>query len=128
MRSLSRSRTGGQAERAAAIERQIADLVAEAEQRLHGREGAISAGRREAFQRIRELLQISERDAGQRLTGVQAKSFSVGAVGPGGMFRAACNQTSINCSWEEAAREIAISAGMAFTVSESRIIILISYL
>ncbi len=53
---------GGQPQRAAHVERQIADPVPECQEGFEGREGTVSAGRCEIAQPTRELLQIGQGD------------------------------------------------------------------
>ena len=67
----------------------------------------------EVFQRIRELLQISERDAGQCFC-PQVKSFYVRSVGPDDMFRAA-----VQADFEEVVVGIRLAPGDCRTALNS---------
>ena len=51
---------GRQAQGAADIERQVAELVAEAEERFHGGEDPITAGGSQIAERIGKVLKIGE--------------------------------------------------------------------
>jgi hypothetical protein len=80
---------GREPERAADIEGEIADAVAEGEERFHRGETPVAAGRFPAGERVGEGLQVGERHERKRLPCPRAKTFGVGAVGALGMGRAA---------------------------------------
>ena len=80
---------GRQAQRAADIEREVADAVAEGEQRFDGGEHPVAAGRRQAAEGVRKDLEIGEGDGGERLPCPGAEAGEIGAVGALGMQRPA---------------------------------------
>ena len=80
---------GRQAQGAADIERQVAELVAEAEKGFHGGEGAVAAGGGQIAERIGKALEVGEGDGGERLPCPAAEAFDIGAVGALGMRRPA---------------------------------------
>ena len=78
-----------QAKGAADIEGEIADAVAEGEQRFDGGERAVTARRGQTKQGIGEALQIGEAHQPQRLPCPGPEPLDVGAVGALGVDRAA---------------------------------------
>jgi hypothetical protein len=80
---------GREAKHTADIERQVAQAVAESEQRLDGGEYAISTGGRQAFERRGEGLQVGKGYFGKRLPCPAAKSLNISPIGALGMGRPA---------------------------------------
>src|ERR1022692_885828 len=63
--------------------------LSEGQQGFEGRESAVPAGGSQSVQRICKVLQVGERDGGERLPCPGAKTVDVGAIGPLGVKGAA---------------------------------------